>query len=80
MEKARRFIELARKASQIANSDASWQTKYDLIFSSDISEKIKKTEVSCPYYDPDTSYEEDVLAYVSVVNEKADELEKAMVP
>jgi len=78
MTKVELFIELAQRASKIVESDASWSTKYGFIFSEDISGKIKETGVEIDYYDPDTSYKEDVLAYVKALNEKADDLKKAL--
>lgn len=75
---ARQFIKLARAAQLLAESNAPWETKYDLIFSPDVSGAIKKTGIRLDYCDPDTSYEEDVRAFVSAATEKADELECAL--
>lgn len=75
----RRFIKLAEEAEQICRSDATWETKYDLIFSDHVSRAIKQTGVSFDYCDPDTSYEEDVRAYVAAVVEKAEDLKRIYV-
>ena len=40
---------------------------YDMIFSEHISRKIL---IDLDYYDPDTSYEEDVTAFVNAFNDK----------
>ena len=78
-EKHREFVRLAKVASKISDSsDTSWELKYELIFSEEISVAIRNTGVSFEYYDPDTTYEEDVRAYVNSVNEKADEIEKVL--
>lgn len=76
-DNAREFIRLAREVRRICDTDADWETKYDLVFSPDMSRRMSAL-YRLDYYDPDTSYEEDVLAFCRAVNEKADELEKAL--
>lgn len=73
----REFVTLAREVQRICDTDASWETKYEVVFSAALS---KRMYAICrfDYYDPDTSYEEDVLAFCRAVNEKADELEKVL--
>lgn len=68
------FIQLAEKAVAIRNSGRAWEEKYDMIFSEQISKKIAATDVRIDYYDPDTSYEEDVNAYVNALIEKVEYL------
>lgn len=51
------------KAKRIHSSDLTSEEKYDLIFSEDISQKFK-----LDYYDPDTSYEEDVDAFMNALD------------
>lgn len=46
-----------------------WEQKYDQIFSDDISVKVFNL-VRLDYCDPDTSYEEDVTAFINAFNEK----------
>lgn len=53
------LVELNERAHRIVNSDLDWEQKYDMIFSEDMSRKVH-----LDYYDPDTSYEEDVCAWV----------------
>ncbi len=53
------LVEIRDRIHRIINSDLEWVDKYDMIFSDDISMKFH-----LDYYDPDTSYEEDVLAWV----------------
>jgi adenosine deaminase len=76
-EKAKKFIRLADAAKAVCDSDADWETKYDLIFSEEISVAVRATGVSFDPCDPDTSYQEDVLAYVEALVDKANELRKA---
>lgn len=63
-----KFQTLVRKMNAIHNSPImDWEKKYDLIFSDSVSIAIGKL-ISISYADPDTSYEEDVQAYVKAVN------------
>jgi hypothetical protein len=75
MDKIERYLGLADQVFQIAESDASAETKYDLIFSEDLSLTLGQI-FRFDYYDPDTSYEEDVQAYVLALREKCGELRK----
>jgi hypothetical protein len=51
--------EIYKEAREIFKSSISWKAKYDLIFSDRISKKV-----SFDWYDPDTSYEEDVTYFM----------------
>lgn len=64
------------QANRIFNSEASWEAKYDLIFSDAISEKVFR-EIHLDYCDPDTSYEEDVTAFINAFNQKMEDILKA---
>ena len=48
----------------VDNSILSWEEKYDLIFSDEISKKFK-----FDWYDPDCGYQEDVMGYMSGFDE-----------
>ena len=56
------------KAIAIYNSDNDWKFKFYAIFSSQISGEIyylcEKLNISMNYYDLDTTYKEDVEAYI----------------
>lgn len=52
------------RAKRIITSDLDWKEKYNMIFSEEISHKF-----SLNYYGPDTSYEEDVLAFMNALDE-----------
>jgi len=56
--------ELYSTAREIAQSGLSWGAKYDLIFSDEVSGKIK-----LDYRDPDLTYEEDVSAFMDAFDE-----------
>lgn len=57
-------MEIYERAKRIVASDLQWDEKYDMIFSEDISRKF-----SLDYYDPDTSYKEDVMAFMNALDE-----------
>ena len=57
-------VEIYQRAKRIIASDLEWEDKYDMIFSDEISKKVNFN-----WYDPDTSYEEDVLAFMSAFDE-----------
>jgi hypothetical protein len=70
MSKSAKLRSLVAQANEIFDSESlSWEAKYDLIFSKDISRKVFDL-IDLRYYDPDTSYEEDVKAFVNALNEK----------
>ena len=78
MDRFKKFIELADRAVAICDSDASWETKYDMIFSPEISRAISETNIDLDYYDPDTTCQEDVVSYVLAVKAKADDIRLAL--
>jgi hypothetical protein len=73
MEKITRYLALADQVFHIADSSAAARVKFDLIFSEDLSQALGQI-FSLDYYNPDTSYEEDVAAYVSALRDKCAEL------
>lgn len=68
------FVQLARYVEDIAWSDRDWETKYDMIFNENVSMRMYKL-VNFHPYDPDTSYQEDVEAFVRQAMEKASEFD-----
>ena len=73
------FVRLAREAQRICDTDATWETKYDLVFSDDVCRRMHAL-LEFEWHDPDTTYEEDVLAFCRSATEKADDIEKALGP
>jgi ATP:corrinoid adenosyltransferase len=51
--------ELYKRAKRIIASDLDWETKYNLIFSDDMSMKVK-----FDWFDPDMDYQDDVMAWI----------------
>lgn len=74
------LINLNEKVQRLITEDINWEIKYDLIFSENVSRKVfnlmKELNIRFDYYDPDTSYEEDSLAFSNALNEKVEELKK----
>lgn len=64
----------------VSENEIDWELKYDTIFSPNISRKVfalmKELNVSFDYYDPDTSYEEDIKAFSDALKDKVQELSK----
>lgn len=56
--------EIHEFAKRIIDSDLEWKEKYDIIFSEEVSRKF-----SLNYYDTDTSYEEDVMAFMDALDD-----------
>jgi len=64
INKIKQWLQLFNQAEQIFNSEASWETKYDLIFSEEICVAMRRILPNpSSYYSPDTSYQEDVTAW-----------------
>ena len=70
------YLRLAREVIQIAAGDSSAELKYNLIFSSNYSQRLHGI-MPLDYYDPDTSYEDDVEAYVRALKDRCEDLERA---
>lgn len=73
------FARLAREAQRICDTDATWETKHELVFSNDVSRRMLAL-LDFDWLDPDTSFEEDVLAFCREATEKANDIEKALGP
>lgn len=58
-------------AENIVSSTKTWKEKYNLIFSEEISKAFLAVCPSFEYYDPDCSYEDDVLAWFNAAKHHA---------
>lgn len=68
------IVKLIVQANQIVlNPNLDWEQLYDQIFDMWIWKKIHAAGYAFDWSDPDTSYEEDVLAYVRALNEWLEE-------
>lgn len=65
--------DLQAQVNEVFVSGLSWETKYDLIFSERLSRRVFGI-IHLEYYDPDTSHQEDVTAFVEAFNEKMEEV------
>lgn len=53
----------------VESEQYSWEEKYDLIFSEDISRLFLSLARDFSPYDPDTSYQDDVMAFYNQTKE-----------
>lgn len=74
------FISLTEQVGSLIEKanlrELSWEEVFDKVFSEDISVHIRGLGLSPDYYDPDTSYKEDVLAYYNALVRDAKEYEE----
>jgi hypothetical protein len=77
-ESIRELVRLRDRAVLIVDSDASWETKFNLVFSDDLSLRVWELDSGFDYYDPDTTYEDDVRAFVEALQERVADLEKIL--
>ena len=64
------LVNIKQRIHRIINSELEWVDKYDMIFSDEISMNFH-----LDYYDPDTSYEEDVYYFKMALDEWIDKQE-----
>lgn len=67
LENLKTILELNNKVNYIVDLNLSWELKYNLIFSDEISSRVFEL-IDLDYYDPDSTYEADVLAFVDGFN------------
>ncbi len=68
----RSLVDYINRCEDLIESKSTWEFKYDRvfnIFSEQIRPLIKELGVSFDYYDPDTSYQEDVMALIQALRE-----------
>lgn len=67
----------------LPEENLSWQSKFELVFSPNYSRKfmdlIKELNLSFDYYDPDCDYVDDVLAFISAMNNTMSEVQSLSV-
>ncbi|HCC23783.1 TPA: hypothetical protein DF272_06445 [Candidatus Falkowbacteria bacterium] len=73
------FLELAITTANIMESTADWETKYEILLGDDdcVAIQVRSLGIDLDYCDPDSSYQEDCLAFHAAVRDKAEELAKA---
>jgi hypothetical protein len=68
------FVQSVIAAAIADDSEESWEKAYDAVFSDAVSIRIffifNALGMGLDYYDPDTTYEEDVRAFASAVHDK----------
>lgn len=74
-----RFLTFARLAVSVAEmANVPWHIKFELIFSESIKGEIDNTGICIEWCDPDTTYQEDVCAYIEALKKKLNVLEEAI--
>jgi hypothetical protein len=75
--KQEQLLEVIQGVESIFNSEADWQYKYNRVFKNLIPIRILCSElgISLEWCDPDTTYQEDVTAFVSAILEIKKNLE-----
>lgn len=78
-EKATRYVATAQATATGTGDEASaeeheaWETAYHLVFSDEMTHRItkvlRKLDSPMAYYDPNTTYQADVCAYVTAIEE-----------
>lgn len=76
MSAVSRLIRLIERAEEVFRSEADWEIKFDTIFGMYIWREIRSAGYGFEWYDPDTSYEEDVTYYVNALTEFKERLQK----
>lgn len=62
------------KVMESERSEEAWEALYHFVFSDRISHKICEILPRFEWYDPDTTYQEDVCAFIGAFWEEMDEL------
>ena len=70
LKKEDEMIDIFQKMKSIIYDDSlEWEEKFQLVFSNEISNKIYLLVTSLDYYDPDSGYQDDTLAFYQAVKE-----------
>lgn len=70
------YLKLVDEVVKVAQSEATWEVKYALVFSDRLSGRLHEL-LPLDWNDPDMDYEDDVRLYVDTLREQAAEVRKA---
>ena len=73
LQPLKRFVELAEMVNKAVSANEDWELTWMWVFDK-LAPKIRETGVNFTYYDPDTSYEDEVLCYLSGLNSKLEQV------
>lgn len=69
-EELQNFYEkLSKWEEEAILGELSWEDLYDIVFSEKVSKRIYKILPNFSWYDPDTTYQEDVVAFITQFKE-----------
>lgn len=70
LEKLKEVVDSFEETMFVINEpNIDWEIKYDFVFEN-LALKVREAGIHLEYCDPDTSYEEDVMAYINALNAK----------
>ncbi len=65
------FLLFNRKIQAIVDGDGTWEQRFDLVFTDENRDTLRRLRPRFEYCDPDTTYQEDVEAYANALAEEA---------
>lgn len=69
-EELQNFYEkLSKWEEEAVLGELSWEDLYDIVFSKKVSKQICEILPNFTWYDPDTTYQEDVVAFITQFKE-----------
>ena len=69
-EELQNFYEkLSKWEEEAVLGELSWEDLYDIVFSKKVSKRIYEILPNFSWYDPDTTYQEDVVAFITQFKE-----------
>lgn len=69
-EELQNFYEkLSKWEEEAVLRELSWEDLYDIVFSKKVSKRIYKILPNFTWYDPDATYQEDVVAFITQFKE-----------
>ena len=63
------YEKLSKWEEEAVLGELSWEDLYDIVFSKKVSKRIYKILPNFSWYDPDTTYQEDVVAFITQFKE-----------
>jgi hypothetical protein len=65
--------ERVQEIVQVATTNNDWESAYDIIFPTHVR-GVRAADPDFSWYDPDSSYQDDVLAFANALKERAERL------
>ncbi len=78
MKEIKKFIKYSDVIQDVIQRNIAWKAKYNIVFSENMWSMIEGVDIDVHWFDPDTSYKEDVMSYAGAVKAIADELKEVI--